>query len=339
MPTILPRCRRGYRPRLGFPALEWADVTESVVLDDVDRKLLHALRLDGRAPFSRVADVLGVAETTVARRYKRLRSVAGLRVVGVANGVLLGRTAWTLRLRCTPDVALPLAKALAKRPDVFWVHVMSGGAEISCHAQLAPGEETVLLEKLPRASRVLGVTAHSVLNAFTLPADWSGLRALDDDQAARLRPDEPTPARVELDAADEALLALLAVDGRASYAELAGKVRLSEPTVRRRMDLLWRNGIVSYQADIPPAALGFGTQARLWLTVPPHALVDVGKRLAKHEETSFVAATTGPTNLVAVVACRDSGALYRYLTERVASLRAITSLETAVLMRTVKQGY
>lgn len=51
-----------------------------------------------------------------------------------------------------------------------------------------------------------------------------------------------------------------------------------------------------------------------------------------------MAAITGPANLVAVVACRDSGRLYRYLTERVAALREITSLETAVLMRTVKQG-
>ena len=313
-------------------------MAETVALDDVDRGLLHALQLDGRIPFARVADVLGVAETTIARRYKRLRSVAGLRVVGVVNGVLFGRTAWTLRLRCTPDVGPPLARALAKRPDVFWVHVMSGGAEISCHAQLPPGEETVLLEKLPRAGRVLDVSAHSVLHAFTLPSDWSGLRWLDTDQVERLRPEEPRMARVEVDGADQALLEALAVDGRTSYAELAARTRMSESTVRRRLDLLRHSGVVSYQVDIPAALLGYGTQARLWLTVPPHALTDVGRRLGEHEETSFVAAITGPANLVAVVACRDSAGLYRYLTERVAALREITSLETAVLMRTVKQG-
>jgi DNA-binding Lrp family transcriptional regulator len=313
-------------------------VTESVDLDGVDRGLLHALQLDGRVPFARVADVLGVSETTVARRYKRLRSVASLRVVGVVNGVLFGRTAWTLRLRCTPDVALPLATALAKRPDVSWVHVMSGGTEISLHAQLPPGEESVLLEKLPRASRVLGVSAHSVLHAFALPPGWSGLRWLSDAQVTRLRPEEPSIARFEVDDADRALLELLAADGRVSYAELAARTRLSESTVRRRLDLLRYNGVVSYQVDIPAALLGYGTQARLWLTVPPHALTSVGERLAEHEETSFVAATSGPTNLVAVVACRDSGELYRYLTEKVGPLREITSLETAVLMRTVKQG-
>ena len=308
------------------------------MLDDVDRGLLHALQLDGRIPFTRVADVLGVSETTIARRYKRLRSVAALRVVGVVNGVLFGRTAWTLRLRCTPDVASPLAKALAKRPDVSWVHVMSGGAEISCHAQLPPGEETILLEKLPRAGRVLDLSAHSVLHAFTLPSDWSGLRWLSDSQASSLRPEEPRPTRFSVDDSDQALVDLLAVDGRMPYAELAARTRLSESTVRRRLDLLRHNGVVTYQVDIPAAVLGYGTQARLWLAVPPHALTAVGRQLGEHAETSFVAAITGPTNLVAVVACRDSGELYRYLTERVGALREITSLETAVLMRTVKQG-
>ena len=323
---------------MAYSGVTLPDVTESVVLDDVDRGLLHALQLDGRIPFARVAEVLGVAETTVARRYKRLRSVAGLRVVGAVNGVLFGRSAWTLRLRCTPDVALPLARALAKRPDVSWVHVMSGGAEISCHAQLPPGDETLLLEKLPRAGRVLGVSAHSVLAAFTLPSDWSGLHCLDAAQVSQLRPTEPSVAQVEVDDADKALLELLTLDGRMSYAELAGRAKLSESTVRRRLDLLRHNGVVTYQVDMPAAVLGYGTQARLWMTVPPHALTDVGRRLAEHSETSFVAATTGPTNLVAVVACRDSGELYRYLTEKVGALREITALETAVLMCTVKQG-
>ncbi len=36
--------------------------------DDLDRGLIHALHIDGRAPFSRIAAVLGVSAQTVARR-------------------------------------------------------------------------------------------------------------------------------------------------------------------------------------------------------------------------------------------------------------------------------
>jgi hypothetical protein len=41
----------------------------------------------------------------------------------------------------------------------------------------------------------------------------------------------------------------------------------------------------------------------------------VGRAVAGHTEVSFAAATTGPANLMAAVACRDDRALYRYLTD------------------------
>src|SRR4051794_9338407 len=108
---------------------------ESVTLDEFDRGLVHALQIDGRAPFSKIANVLGISENTVARRYRRLRSAGALRVVGSANGFLLGYTSWTIRVRCSPDAAGAIAAALARRPDTFWVHVLSGGTEISCNVQ------------------------------------------------------------------------------------------------------------------------------------------------------------------------------------------------------------
>jgi DNA-binding Lrp family transcriptional regulator len=52
----------------------------------------------------------------------------------------------------------------------------------------------------------------------------------------------------------------------------------------------------------------------------------------------FAAATTGPSNLFASVVCPDQRALYRYLTTRVAALPAITHIETAPVIRTVKQA-
>ena len=41
------------------------------MLDQLDRQLVRALQLDPRAPFSLIAEVLGVSEQTVARRYRQ----------------------------------------------------------------------------------------------------------------------------------------------------------------------------------------------------------------------------------------------------------------------------
>lgn len=51
-----------------------------------------------------------------------------------------------------------------------------------------------------------------------------------------------------------------------------------------------------------------------------------------------MALTTGPTNLLAAVNCRDSLDLARYLTESVASLDDIRAVETAPIIRTVKRA-
>ncbi|GAA4615845.1 Lrp/AsnC family transcriptional regulator [Actinoallomurus liliacearum] len=311
-------------------------------MDSVDLGLIHALRLDGRASFRAVAEVLGVSENTVARRYRRLRGGGLLRVVGTVNGARLGYVPWTIRLRCTPDAASRVAEALAAREDTSWVYLLSGGTEISCNVQArsADEQEALLLHRLPRTSRVVSVSAHLLLRGFALPTGWAGVAALSPEQVERLRP-EPEEAEdgpVTLDDDDRALLQALSRDGRAPYAELTSVTGWSESTVRRRLTALRRTGVLRYQLDVPPAVVGFAAEARLWMSVRPAAAIETAEALARHPEVSFAALTTGPTNLLAAVNCRDAGDLARYLTERVAALGGIRSMETAPIIRTVKRA-
>ena len=62
----------------------------------------------------------------------------------------------------------------------------------------------------------------------------------------------------------------------------------------------------------------------------------VARALAGHDELAFVAATTGPTNLVAQALCPDPAALHDYLTRRLGSLEAIRAVESAPVLRTIK---
>src|SRR5881628_2051782 len=64
------------------------------ILDDLDLQLLHALQLDGRAAFSRIAQVLGVSARTVARRYGRLQATGLVHVAGVASTGPTGSAEW-----------------------------------------------------------------------------------------------------------------------------------------------------------------------------------------------------------------------------------------------------
>ncbi len=52
----------------------------------------------------------------------------------------------------------------------------------------------------------------------------------------------------------------------------------------------------------------------------------------------FAAATTGTSNLSAVVLCRDLNALYEYMTRRIGGLKAVANLEVVPLLRHVKRA-
>ncbi|MGY4103028.1 Lrp/AsnC ligand binding domain-containing protein [Nocardia sp. R16R-3T] len=68
----------------------------------------------------------------------------------------------------------------------------------------------------------------------------------------------------------------------------------------------------------------------------PSHLDHVATALAEHDELAFVAATTGPTNLVAQAMCSDPEELHHYLTHRLGAFEAIHSLATAPVLATVK---
>ena len=186
------------RAHCRYPTSATVLPVESVILDDLDRALVHALQLDGRVAFGVVAEVLGVSDHTVARRYRRLRGAGLLRVVGLAQSAALGHTDWFVRLRCLPDSALPIAQALARRDDISWVMLTSAGTEITCLAQTRtrPERDALLLGALPRTRQVVEVDALCVLTTFAGGASgWNGRAgALDEHQIAALT---PRPAAAE----------------------------------------------------------------------------------------------------------------------------------------------
>ncbi len=313
---------------------------ESGSLDDLDRRLAHALQLDGRASFSTIASVLGVSDQTVARRYRKLRSSGVLRVVGVPEAAPLGQVHWLIRLGCVPDAAAPIAAALARRDDTQWVSLMSGGTEIVCfiRAPLREQADGLLLGQLPKTPRVVSMTAYRLLRRFAGgPAGWSGRSsALSPSEAAALLPPS-TPTTYRPEPGDPALLTALAHDGRADMSTLSAASGRSESTVRRRLDALRTSGALYFDVEVDAALLGYPLTATLWLTVAPSALESAGQALASHPQVAFAAATTGPSNLVANVGCRDDAALHSYLADDLGGLPGVRQVETAPMIRTLKR--
>ncbi|WP_327319091.1 Lrp/AsnC family transcriptional regulator [Streptomyces sp. NBC_01235] len=313
-------------------------------LDGLDVRLLCALEVDGRASFSRLGAVLGVSDQTVARRYRRLRAEAGLRVVAVRDAERLGQDQWMLRLRCVPDSATVIAEALAKRPDTYWIGLGSGGTEIVCMTRPRhPGDhDDLLLGKLPRTPSVVEIRAQQLLHRFYGgPTGWlNKFGALDEGQIAALSPrhDQAAtvgPARIEPE--DEPLLAVLEGDGRATYPELQRATGRSESAVKRRLAALLASGAVYIDVEYHSEFLGYPLAAVLWITTAPSALHAVGEALATHDEIAFASATAGPSHIVVTAVVRDTAGLYAYLSGPLGRLEGVHHVEATPFMRRVKQ--
>ena len=321
---------------------------ESTVLDAVDARIVRALQLNPRAGFATIADVLGLSEQTVARRYRRLRRAGIVRVLGVVNPAALGQSTWVVRVRCRPDGTTSLAEALARREDVAWVALSAGGSEItfSVRSRTREQRDHLLVQRLPRTAPVLDIQASVLLHQFVggRSDDWAGLSArLTGAETARLGATEiPVPSRttrpITLEPHDDALLATLMRDGRASYAELAAASGLSEGRATRRVAALIDSGAVYIDVDLAAAAMGFTTQANLWMRVAPSALHAAGTALQKMPQVAFAGATSGQHNLSAAVICRTLDELYAFTTEQVGALEGVQTLEVSPVLRHVKQS-
>jgi DNA-binding Lrp family transcriptional regulator len=296
---------------------------ESVTLDELDRRLLHALQLDARVPFSRIATVLDVSDRTIARRFARLREAGAVRVSAVPRE----RAAWLVRLRVVPHGAAELARVLAARADIAWVTLLSGDTELAC-LTYAPS-----LGDLSRHPHVTDIRAQRILRSL-MDGWWPGrTSALTADQITALREREPESTALEPADLDRRLLPALAADGRAAYADLAGRVGWSESAVRRRLADLRRAGLLRFHVEVDPALYGYTAQCLLWLSVPPAQVTTVANRLVADAGTAHVAATTGEHNLFVVLVCRDADQLSAYLTR----LPGAERIETAVVTSYAKR--
>ncbi|GAA1553405.1 Lrp/AsnC family transcriptional regulator [Actinomadura kijaniata] len=301
---------------------------ESDTLDVLDRRLLHALHLDARAPASRIAEVLDVSGRTITRRLGRLRATGTARVTAMIDQRATGHAEWLVRLRVSPDGMRALVRPLARRSDTTWLTVLSGGTEAVLILR-AHRADPAPLRALASSPHVRDVTAHRLLRHL-MDHRWHGRTcALTAEQAAALRP----PASggtgpVALNDLDRRILPVLAADARASYPELARHAGWSESAVRRRLDELRRSGTLRFDVEIDSALLGYSVECLLWLTVSPARLATVAQALAADAETAFVGAITGPHNLLAITVCRDEEAFYTYLTGRIGRLDGIEHMET-----------
>ncbi|MPY81231.1 MAG: AsnC family transcriptional regulator, partial [Actinophytocola sp.] len=104
--------------------------TSPARIDELDRRIVAALQVDGRAPWRKIAAVLDEPERTVARRGSRLLDERVVMVTGIAIG---DRIAYSepavVSMQCSPGTVRVAAASLARREESTFTYVMTGPAD------------------------------------------------------------------------------------------------------------------------------------------------------------------------------------------------------------------
>ncbi|WP_237518878.1 Lrp/AsnC family transcriptional regulator [Streptomyces sp. SID5910] len=318
---------------------------DSGTATELDLALVHALQIRPRATWAELAPSLGVAAVTLARRWERLTE-QGLAWLSAVPGPSFSRTRSTafVLLGCRPADRERLADRIAGLGEAVTVELTAPGAADLLLDVLAPDLAALHRFVGERLARLPGVTRVECLFATSLYTEGSRWRlgSLDSAQLSELG--RPVPADRDtappvgaLDAIDRELLALLALDGRLTLADLAQRVGTSAATVRRRLGRLTRSGTVAFRCDMAPSLVGLPVAVTFRCRAPAKDVNALHRTLATLPGCRLVAAVTGTTNVLATYWLPDIGAVQQRETVMCERLPSLEIADRVIGVRTVKR--
>ena len=143
-----------------------------------------------------------------------------------------------------------------------------------------------------------------------------------------------------MDATDRRIISLLLEDGRRTYDDIGQRVKLSAPSVKRRVDRLRGSGALrGFTAVVDQAALGWQTEALVELFYRPGTTLDeVADTLRDHPEVVEAWSVTGDADAIARVRTADNSDLERLIIDLQRNGMVERTRSQVVLSRLVHHG-
>ena len=143
-----------------------------------------------------------------------------------------------------------------------------------------------------------------------------------------------------LDAIDRKIIAALQADGRLPIVDLAEQVGLSATPCQRRVKRLEEEGlIVRYAALVSPAAMGFGLQALVEVTLEDHSEKTVEAfEAAIRARTEVVAcyAVTGDMDFLLHVFATDLASFSDFALKALLRMPGVKGTRSSFIMQAIK---
>ena len=144
-------------------------------LDRLDRGIIAALQVDGRRAYSRIADEVGVSESVIRYRVRRLEDAGILQIVGIADPLRIGFDLMALvGVKITAGSLDEVCERLRNIAEVSYLVVTAGSfdlfVEVLCRDTAHFGE--VLTGNIQDIDGVVDTESFLVLQIHKMSYGW-----------------------------------------------------------------------------------------------------------------------------------------------------------------------
>ena len=142
-----------------------------------------------------------------------------------------------------------------------------------------------------------------------------------------------------LDPTDLKILEILRGDGRATFAEVAGQLKVSPGMIRQRYNRLVDQGYLKVVAITNPVHRGLKTMALIGVRTDGNQMLKVADKIAKLKEVVYLVVVSGRYDILFEVFWRDHEDLLNFVTEKLYAIDGVRETETFMYLKIVKEIY
>ncbi|MBO8170615.1 MAG: Lrp/AsnC family transcriptional regulator [Bacillaceae bacterium] len=143
----------------------------------------------------------------------------------------------------------------------------------------------------------------------------------------------------KLDKLDYHIIELLQEDGRRTYSDMAGKLGVSEGTIRSRINRMLNDKVFEFIIHTDPEKVGLQVQAIIGLSTQLGKQEKVAEQLGRYPEVRFIGAFSGKHDLILQAYFRSNEDLVHFVNRALSRIDGIVSADVSLELKQYKDSF
>ncbi|ALJ18401.1 AsnC family transcriptional regulator [Microbacterium sp. No. 7] len=269
-----------------------------IELDILDQRLLHALQIYPRATWRSLAPIVGVDQTTLARRWDRLTEEG----VAYSTGYPQTQSYTIIEVLCEASKLPGVAAALTIEPAIKLLEHCTGDRSLLAHVLLTNRNELsdFLMTRLSAIDGIGATRIHAVDHIYLRGVEWK-LQALtphEESMVTKLSSSRPGSSTHVSPEVVDAILREVWVDGRVPVNVIAERHGISPHRISRGLGRMREAGMLEFRIDVARPATNRPVTAWYFIEAPPQVAANINESIIKRPESRVVMSATDRHNIL-----------------------------------------